>query len=502
MTLKQRKITFVLVCVCIIAIVALLYPLTTQLLKVFHDHDYRYSYFPSRDVVKAPIEQGESAQAVPILMYHGVLVRGELGINTTREQFISHMEMLKKEGYQTISINEYDLYRQGDFVLPAKPIIITFDDGRKDSYYTVDKIFEKLGFKATIFIASIKANQNDPFFLSWNELKKIQKNNRWEIEAHGRHSHDVVIADNNGTEGRYLTSRIYNPINGLESAEDFDLRIENDYKDSIDDLYNNLGISAQYYAIPLSDYGENSSNYSESALLNLELTKKYFKFAFVQNAADEYGVYETFYNYIDTNPYSLKRLDVRNISAEDLKYALEKYAPSKPQGIFPALSEQDTMTNRIQIQHGNLDMSTDGITIHSTLPSTSARVVFGDKGWKNYSVDAVISRDKARSASLIMYYLDEDNMVLVNWDQSNIKIIERIDGIDKVLFGKNLYKKNDDSMKVSATIKDSYLSVNFNGVQLINGQHIDIPRGAPGFGVWDPEGNSATLTSFQVTESK
>ncbi len=105
MTLKQRKITFVLVTVCIIAIVALLYPLTTQLLKVFHDHDYQYSYFPSRDVIKAQVEQGEPAQAVPILMYHGVLVSGELGINTTRKQFISHMEMLKKEGYQTISVN-------------------------------------------------------------------------------------------------------------------------------------------------------------------------------------------------------------------------------------------------------------------------------------------------------------------------------------------------------------------------------------------------------------
>lgn len=502
MTLKQRKITFVLVSVCVIAIVASLYTPTTKLLKMFHDHEYRYSYFPSRDVVNAPVAQGEPAQAVPILIYHGVLIEGELGINTTREQFIKHMEMLKKEGYQTISVNEYDLYRQGNFTLPTKPIIITFDDGRKDSYYTVDKIFEKLGFKATIFIASIKANQNDPFFLSWNELKKMQKNNRWEIEAHGRHSHDVVVADSNGMEGRYLTSRIYNPVNGLESVEDFDLRVENDYKDSVNDLYSNLGINARYYAVPLSDYGGQSSNYDESALLNSEFTKKYFKLAFVQNTADEYGVYETFYNYIDTNPYALKRLDVRNISAEDLKYALEKYAPSKPQGTFPVLSEQDVASDKIQIQYGNLNVSTSEITLHSTLPSTSARMVFGDKGWKNYSVDTIINRDKARSASLIMYYLDEDDMVLISWDQSNVKIIERIDGIDKVLFNKSNYKKNDGPMKVSAAIKDGYLSANFNGVQLIDRQHIDIPRGAPGFGVWDPEGNSATLTSFQVTESK
>ena len=63
---------------------------------------------------------------------------------TTRSasaQFAEQMEMLERAGFQTISIAQYVRFLQGDAAgLPARPILITFDDGRLDSYRGADKV--------------------------------------------------------------------------------------------------------------------------------------------------------------------------------------------------------------------------------------------------------------------------------------------------------------------------------------------------------------------------
>ena len=108
-----------------------------------------YHYSLKKDVVAKDVSSLPDATAVPVLMYHGVVLKKD-SANTTLKNFRKQMEALKKEGFETISVEEFDLFRQGKFVLPKKPIIITFDDGRKDSFYTTDDIFAKLGFKATL----------------------------------------------------------------------------------------------------------------------------------------------------------------------------------------------------------------------------------------------------------------------------------------------------------------------------------------------------------------
>ncbi len=500
MTLKQRKITLVIISLCLFGVVGFMYGPTEKLVSILRTHSYQYSYYPSNSIKNTPVAKGEAAIAVPILMYHGVRVEGELESNTTHENFINQMEMLKKEGYQTISVAEFDLFQQGKFELPSKPIVLTFDDGRKDSFYTVDTILKKLGFKATIFIASAKPNDDDPFFLSWNELKKLKDTNRWEIEAHGRNSHEPIIIDGFGTKGVYLSSRIYDSINGLESEEDFEKRIEGDYIDSINDLYNNLHIKSRYYAVPLNDYGnEPSSNYSKAISINKELTKKYFKAEFIECLSDGHVAQESFYNYVDTNPYLLKRLEVKEMSADELKNALNKYYPSKPETIFPAKSRQSNELNNIQAIYGNLNVAENVLSINPTPPSSAARVLFGDKGWKNYKVEAEITRGSAREAWLILYYLDEDSLVLIDWDATSINIIQRVNGVDTVIKTINSDDNNDGPSKISAMIKDNYLSVWFGNVQLIESHYIDVTRGAPGFGMWDPNGNTVTLNSYLVT---
>ena len=100
----------------------------------------------------------------------------------------------------------------------------------------MDGILEKLGFKATIFIATVKANEKEPFYLTWDELVKIKATGRWEIEAHGRRAHDKIQIAEKDILGRYYTSRIYTLEKELESVEEYKKRVEEDYVNGIPDI--------------------------------------------------------------------------------------------------------------------------------------------------------------------------------------------------------------------------------------------------------------------------
>lgn len=495
MKIKQRKIIALSIVTFILIAIASLYSYADNLYNIIHAHSYQYVYFPSRDVVNAPAAEGSPAVAVPVLMYHGVRVVGELGTNTERDNFIQQMEMLKREGYQTISVNEYDLFRQGKFILPVKPIIITFDDARKDSYYTVDSIIKKIGFKATNFVATVKQNEEDKFFLNWEELNKMKESGRWELEAHGRHSHDTVVIDENGNLGRYLTSRIYNPETGLESIEAFESRVQQDYLGGIQDMQKNLGIVPKYFAVPLNDYGDQSSNYEDGIIFNMKLSETHFRFSFIESLSENNKVFETFYNYIDSNPQTLKRLEVMNMSAADLKFALDKFAPSKPKIIFHNGSFD---LNYIYPAYGTTSIINSELVIDTIDPSTAARAVLGDKGWENYSFSANIVRGQAREATALIYYIDEENAVIMDWEDTNVAVTERLNGIDDRIVSVDLKVDTHGPVEVIMSVNKGLLNVSFNGVELISDHKIKIPRGAPAFGVWDPNGGEVKLTSYSV----
>ena len=489
MTLKHRQFHLLVICAAIIAVIVLFYPAASNALLATKAHLYRYSYSVPRNLEVKNLSEFAPAEAVPVLMYHGVVVDGTLETenekNTERDIFIAQMEMLKREGFQTISVKEYNEFIQGKFTLPAKPIILTFDDGRRDSFYTVDEVLEKLGFKATIFIASIKANQSDTFYLTWDELKHMKTTGRWEIEAHGEKSHEDIAVDENGSTGKYLTSRMYIPGQGLESIEDYEKRVEADYLKNIADLKGNLGIDAKYFAIPLNSYGYiDDSNYDGAFALNDKLTRRYFKLAFFQVPLKDGKPIETFYNYKDSNSYRVRRLDVQNISADELLQALEKYEPRNAFFEFPS-AQKDLL---IDLLYGSAETDEGGIRLTSG-PNTSGRMLFGDQGWKNYTVTARIVREKGNSVSLVAYYTDEDNFISLDWSGKLVRLVEYVDGKEHELASYYPWEKTGE-VEVLISVVDGKVMSYFSGKMISRNVSTQLSRGAAWFDVWDPEGGA------------
>ncbi|MFH0929161.1 MAG: polysaccharide deacetylase family protein [Candidatus Aenigmatarchaeota archaeon] len=97
-----------------------------------------------------PIEYTE--ELVPILYYHGIGETYPSPYNTKVSDFISHMDYLYKNNYNTITFAELLEYMNSNKKLPEKAVVITFDDGWKDQYDNAFPILKRYGFTATFFI--------------------------------------------------------------------------------------------------------------------------------------------------------------------------------------------------------------------------------------------------------------------------------------------------------------------------------------------------------------
>lgn len=119
---------------------------------------------------------------VAILMYHEVADRPEIGglaghiqggYLLLREDFERQMAFLAAAGFQSVSLQQLHDWSQLGAPLPARPVVITFDDGYGGNYRHAFPILERCGFSATFFIISNRMDA--PHMLRWEELREMHR---------------------------------------------------------------------------------------------------------------------------------------------------------------------------------------------------------------------------------------------------------------------------------------------------------------------------------------
>lgn len=249
---------------------------------------------------------------IPALLYHGIstIHRGD---SIPVESFRSQMRALKGKGYQSITVTELAEILDRKRALPEKPILITFDDGRVDSFENADPVLKETGFRATMFVHLSRLRK--PYFHSSHEdIARWASTGRWDIQAHGTRAHDPMAIDGFGRRGHFLPNRMWLPDEGrLETLAEYQDRVANDLqqaKRGVEAIVPGRRVVA--FAFPFGDYGQNDySNTPEAVAINQGLVRRNFKLAFVQAPQ---GM-----NTVDSNPTDLKRFSVpRHMSAEAL----------------------------------------------------------------------------------------------------------------------------------------------------------------------------------------
>ena len=117
---------------------------------------------------------------VPILMYHYISElppdADEYRVNLTvsPQQFRAHMEYLATNGYTPITLDALDEALRTGTALPARPVVLTFDDGHRDHYTNAFPILQEFGFTGTFFVITGLLDINHPDYLSWEQAQTME----------------------------------------------------------------------------------------------------------------------------------------------------------------------------------------------------------------------------------------------------------------------------------------------------------------------------------------
>jgi peptidoglycan/xylan/chitin deacetylase (PgdA/CDA1 family) len=218
--------------------------------------------------------------AVPVLLYHGINDDNDR-YSVSREAFALHMEMLDVAGYDAISIEQYLRFRAGDLRgLPPRPVLITFDDGRLDSFRGADAVLERHGMRAVMYSITGPVADGNPFYLSWRELHAMRSSGRWDVQPHGRDGHRRIVADPSGATGAFYASRSYTRSEGVETYADYARRVAGDVYELKGD-FERHGIAAESFAPPYGDVGQHADDRRIPGFLR-DLLETQFRVVFLQ----------------------------------------------------------------------------------------------------------------------------------------------------------------------------------------------------------------------------
>lgn len=247
---------------------------------------------------------------LPVLLYHGVLTPVDNPalaetIHVTTAALRVQLKALRDAGYVAIGIDQAAAWFRGEKGLPSKPVLITFDDARLDSFLGADPILAKLGMRATMFAPLSNVDGGFPGFASWDELARYQATGRWDIQAHADQGHKLIPTDGEGRRGIFLVNRRWNEREKRPETEaEWRSRVESDYVSVRTKLRDRLGASSAAFAFPEGDYGQMVSNEPAAVDVNLRACRRNFSLCFHQ---DPYGV-----NVRGQDPSQAVRVEPRN----------------------------------------------------------------------------------------------------------------------------------------------------------------------------------------------
>ncbi|HYL07684.1 MAG TPA: polysaccharide deacetylase family protein, partial [Candidatus Udaeobacter sp.] len=136
-------------------------------------------YFVARQVHDV-IPLGSRSISVPILMYHYIRpspsIRTDMlgyRLSVTPQNFEVQMDWLYAHGFHAVNFNDLRAYFAGRTPLPAKPVIITLDDGYRDLYTAAYPVLQAHRFTAVAYIVTSFVNQ--PAYVTAAEVVEMDR---------------------------------------------------------------------------------------------------------------------------------------------------------------------------------------------------------------------------------------------------------------------------------------------------------------------------------------
>lgn len=98
-----------------------------------------------------------------------------LDLSVPPDRFEAHLAYLRQAGYQTVTMQQLVYALSGQATLPAKPILLTFDDGYRDNYTNAFPLLRQYGYTGVFYIFTYPLDVGDPTYLSWDMVIEMHR---------------------------------------------------------------------------------------------------------------------------------------------------------------------------------------------------------------------------------------------------------------------------------------------------------------------------------------
>lgn len=214
---------------------------------------------------------GQAAEvSYRVLSYHDVvLTRDELREDSvTLDHLVNQFEWLLAEDYHPISVTDILEARAGDKPLPAKAVLLTFDDGYLSFYDYVLPLLKAYRYPAVLalvgswmetpadgMVAYGKGGTPRGALLSWDQVLEIEQSGLVEIASHSFDLHGEVLATPEGNKLAAAVSLTYNNRTGTyETQSAYQERIRSDLAQAQANLKERIGHPARVMVWPYGRY--------------------------------------------------------------------------------------------------------------------------------------------------------------------------------------------------------------------------------------------------------
>ncbi|HTR18829.1 MAG TPA: polysaccharide deacetylase family protein [Candidatus Paceibacterota bacterium] len=464
-----------------------------------------------RVAVAGAVPQGD-ARSIPVLLYHG---EGGSSANMQLSVFVDQLRALKENGWQTITMEQYDEWEKGEIQLPDKSFLLTFDDGRKDTYYEADPVLQEMGFHAIMFVItgfSMPADGKDSnFYLNKTELANMVASGRWEMESHGDLDHALYAVQSTTnlsqaattTQGHFLSNKFWDPqTNAFETNAQFTARVQGDMKNSVQTLEQDFGINVIAFAYPFNDYGEDSVNFPGSQAILDTVMPQIYTYTFYQTwpqNGDTFN-YPLTNNGPGTRPYMEKRFE------PGLDWTGQELIDVLNAGAAKPLPYRSSSFGQEWVQAwGNATSTSSGLVL-SADPTTSGADSFlnGSGWWGNYYFSAVVDWRRGSDISLFARNAEDETYVACAFSSTYVEI-ERHTGEAQT----NLASTDQEFSGPGATVHvgigvvGDTVTCYENDVAVLSATSASIPsKGGIGVEVWDKNLDVAASVVKSVSVSQ
>ena len=157
-------------------------------------------------------------EGFPILEYHQVTDEQLDPVfevyNVPPAEFAAQLDYLQAEGYSTITLQDFMRVVHGKGELPAKPIVLTFDDGYADNYKTMLPILEAHKMTAVVYVITNELGKKN--YLTLDQLKDMQRRGI-EIGSHTSDHLALTSLDANTQRRQIRESKTFLEWSGLQT---------------------------------------------------------------------------------------------------------------------------------------------------------------------------------------------------------------------------------------------------------------------------------------------